>query len=508
MSVIEAHKWIRLDLAARQRYMREFYATNLPDSVHELLGLVRAPHGYGVYASIGPNYQYAVFGRDSVAVAQDVLAVQPTLSKEIIFVLARLQGRGFNSLSEEEQGKIHHEYRSLQFNSHEVPKAARMVLERISVIWGGNEKQLQYYGSYDATPSFIRLVQLYCQHYGDDILNETFTDWSGVERTLRDAVRDAAAWLVGKLTASPWGLFEFKRLNPAGLVNQSWEDSEIAYLHTDGTTANSDEGVAAIELQGYAYDALYAAMQLVAVDEHEADAWRHLASQIRDHTLKELWMPQEKFFCMGLDRDAEGRARQIATLTANPGLLLDSSIFDHISRKEAWPYIEGIVRQLFTEEFLTVAGVRTRARKHAHLVSFADYHGSLVTWPKQTYRIACGLRRHGFYTLASLLEDTILHAVAQAGEGYEFFFVDRQGRAKYHYRQEHLDEPSYHDFGAANMPEPGQAWTISAILAIVDSRHNPEPILPVSEEVRQLENDILRHHFVRDIATQCGLKLN
>src|ERR1700755_87810 len=106
MSIVEAHKWTKLDVAVRQRHLREFYASNDPAMVHGLLSLIRAPHGFGVYASIGPNYQYAVFGRDSVAIAEDLLATAPALAKEIIFVLARLQGIGFDLLSEEEQGKI------------------------------------------------------------------------------------------------------------------------------------------------------------------------------------------------------------------------------------------------------------------------------------------------------------------------------------------------------------------------------------------------------------------
>ena len=507
MSIVEAHKWTKLDLTARQRRLREFYASNAPAAVQGLLSLIRAPHGFGVYASFGPNYQYAVFGRDSIAIAEDLLPTTPTLAKEIIFVLARLQGTAFDLLSEEEQGKIHHEYRSLQFNGHEVPKAARTVLEKIGPGWGGSEKELLYYGAYDATPQYIRLVHNYCQRYGDHILNETFTDRNGRTRPLREAVREAAAWLVGKITASPWGLFEFKRLNPGGLVNQSWEDSEVAYLHTSGITANSDDGIAAVELQAYAYDALHAAADLVAADEHEADAWRHLASMVRDNTLDHLWMPSDRYFAMGLDRDHQGRPRQIATLTANPGLLLNSGLFNRLSHQQTWPYIEGLVRQLFDEEFLTVAGLRLRARKHAHLVSFADYHGSLVTWPKHTRHIASGLRRYGFFTLATLLENCVLQAVGQAGECYEFFFVDRQGRAKYHYRQENPDEPSFHDFGAANLPEPGQGWTISAIIDIVHARHNPLPILPVNESVHQLENDILARHAVRELAERVGLKL-
>ncbi|HSX33641.1 MAG TPA: hypothetical protein VLF91_04875 [Candidatus Saccharimonadales bacterium] len=507
MSAVEVHDWVKLSLTDRQRRVGAFYASNDPQAQHDFLGLVRAPRGYGVYASIGPNYQYAIFGRDSIAVAEDLLHTQPTLAKEIIVLLAHLQGREFNMQSEEEQGKIHHEYRSLHFNGHQASKVARTVLEKIGSQWGGSREELLYYGSYDATPLFIRLVDNYCRNYGDELLDMQILGGDGVHRKLGSVVREAAAWLAAKITSSPWGLFEFKRLNPGGLMYQAWEDSNVAYLHLDGTTANADGGIAAVELQGYAYDALNAAAELVAADETEAAAWRQLANTVLDTALDKLWMPHEKYFCMGLDRSESGAERRVATFTANPALLLETDFFSRIPHQVAWPYIEGIVRQLFSQEFLTAAGLRVRARKHAKLVSFADYHGSLVTWPKQTHRIADGLKKHGFYTLAALLENCVLHAVAQAGEFYEFFFVDAHNHPKYHYRQENPDEPTFHDFGAANLPEPGQAWTISAVLNMVNARYNSGPLLPVNESVRHLEKDILSQKHVAAIAEACGLHL-
>jgi glycogen debranching enzyme len=507
MSATHVHEWLKLDVAARQKRVRQFYGSNSPDLLDDFLGLVRAPHGYGVYASIGPNYQYAIFGRDSVTVADDLLGMRPALSREIILLLAHLQGSEFDMQSEQEEGKIHHEYRSLHFNNHDVSKAARLALERLGPLWGGTTEELLYYGTYDATPLYVRLVSAYCQQFGDSILGEVVHMRNGTRQTIRQSMRAATGWLVSKITASPWQLYEFRHLNPAGLVYQAWQDSSIAYLHEDGTTANADSGIAAIELQGYAHDALYAAAELVADDEDEANAWRHLASIVRDATLGRLWTPRTNYFSMGLDRANNGGTRQITTLTANPGLLLASDLFDRMPHDASWPYIEGIVRMICSEELLTVAGLRLRGHKHANMVAFADYHGSLVTWPHQTVAIARGLRRHGFYTLATILENCVLQSVGQAGEFYEFFFVDRQGRAKYHYRNENPDEPSFHDFGAADLPEPAQAWTLSAILRVVATRHNPPPILPVSDSVRTLEAQILSKKHIIAIAKAGGLDL-
>lgn len=506
MSLSGAHSWLYLSLEERQKRIDQLYSSWSEDKAHDFLSFVKAPRGYGIYASIGPNYQYAIFGRDSIEVAEDLLTSNQQLAKEIILVLAHLQGAGFNLLSEEEPGKIHHEYRVLYFGEHKIPKGAQKILSKLSAKWGGTEKELLYYGTFDATPLFIRLVYRYYQLYGSEILDHPIKSRDGRTRPLRDHVRQAVIWMAEKITASPWGLLEYKRINPAGLYNQTWEDSDISYLHDDGTVANADDGIAAIELQGYAYDALRGAAEMVAHDEHEVNGWRHMASILRDNTLERLWMADKKCFAMGLDRKDAGTTRQIQTFSANVGLLLESDLLSLMPHHHALPYIEGIVRTLFTADFITPAGLRLRSLKHAELVTFADYHGSLITWPKETYDIAKGLRKHGFYALATLLEDCLLQTTVKAGEFYEFYFVSKTNGVKYHYRLENPDEPTLHDLGAANTPEPGQAWTISAILAIQHERQHPAPTLPQTEAIKKIETDILNQPHIQALISSMQAK--
>lgn len=508
MSTIGANQWVRLDHTARQKRITEFYKKNDPMLVHEFLSIVKAQRGYGVYASIGPNYQYAIFGRDSIVVANDLLEIQPSLTKEIILLLAYLQGREFNLVNEEEPGKMHHEYRSLYFSGREVPQAAQKVFKMLAPHWGGNDKELLYYGSFDTTPQYVSLVHRFCRIYGNDILDHPIASrkQDDAQLLLRDHVRLATTWFVEKITASSWKLLEFRRMNPEGLYNQSWADSNLSYLHKDGTIANSDSGVAAIELQGYAYDALRAAAELVALDEAEANSWRHLASIIRNNTLERMWIEKEDYFAMGLDRSTVGKTRFIGALSSNVGLLLTSDMLRLTPNYRMWVYIEAIVKKIFSEEFMTAVGPRLRSLQYVNLVDYADYHGSYVSWPKHTHAIAIGLRKHGFYKLARLLEACILHAVARSGEFYEFYFIDKKGRAKYHYRHDNPAEPSLHEFGAANLPEPGQAWTISAIVNIINSRHKELPDIPVLGEVKQLEEDILSQKHIISIIENLRFK--
>lgn len=466
MQVDERH-WSETPLEARQEIFRQAGEGD-EKALADLLALVRAPHGYGVYASIGPNYQYAVFGRDSLAFAEDVLERRPDLTREIIEVLARLQGRKTDFITEEEPGKIHHEYRALHFNGEHISEAATTVYSLLLPRWGHPEaKELLYYGSVDATPLFIRLVGLFVARHGPELLDKPLTHHSGETTTVRRAAGLALDWLMHKITASGWGLLEFKRLNPQGLLNQAWKDSDTAYMHLDGSTANADGGIASVEVQGYAFDALEAAAQILSPPAETQQQLRATTQKLAGQTADLMWMPEEQFFAMGIDRNTEGRSRQIKTLTSNAAALLRTGLLSALEPGTAKTYTQSIVRRLMDEtHFLTPAGIRARSLQHAGLLAYADYHGSQVTWPKDTLEAARGLRAQGFEQEANELEQRLVRYMQLSGEAYEFFYVDRQNRVKVHYRREHPDEPRFHDFGAANTPEPGQAWSLSAFACI------------------------------------------
>src|SRR5215469_1711850 len=76
-----------------------------------------------------------VFGRDSLTVALMVGDLFPRLLETTVLHLAAVQGREFNSLREEEPGRIAHEIRDVETDG----------------VWG-----FPYYGSVDATALFVR----------------------------------------------------------------------------------------------------------------------------------------------------------------------------------------------------------------------------------------------------------------------------------------------------------------------------------------------------------------
>jgi glycogen debranching enzyme len=464
---IDKQNWSQTPLETRQELFRRAAAHDA-EALHGLLELVRAPGGFGVYASVGPNYQFAIFGRDSIAFAEDILTQFPDISREIIEVLARLQGRRTDPITEEEPGKIHHEYRALHFNGETISETAKRVYDLLLPRWGHPETQeLLYYGSVDATPLFIQLVDLYVARNGADLLDHAVTHHSGQATTIRQAVEQALDWLLAKIAASPWGLLEFKRLNPQGLLNQAWKDSDTAYLHTDGSVANADGGIASVEVQGYAYDALQAVSRLLPLPPERAEEVTTRAHQLAKQTMELMWLPENQFFAMGLDRGSDGNTRQIKTLTSNAAVLLKSGLLDAIDPSQAKSCAAGVATRIMNDtQFLTPAGIRARSLQHASLLAYADYHGSQVTWPKDTLDVARALRKWGFHRQADELEQRVVRYMQLAGEAYEFFYVNTENQVKVHYRLEHPNEPRFHDFGAANTPEPGQAWSLSSFACI------------------------------------------
>jgi glycogen debranching enzyme len=119
--------WVKTTQTERQAILAKLVAGDNISLAHNCINLVSAGR-YGVYASMGPNFEYAIFGRDSIEVAQHLLNSHKSLVRNIIFTLARLQGVKNDATSEEEPGKIHHEYRTRIFDGEPIPEASLAVM--------------------------------------------------------------------------------------------------------------------------------------------------------------------------------------------------------------------------------------------------------------------------------------------------------------------------------------------------------------------------------------------
>ena len=101
-----------------------------------------------------------------------------------------------------------------------------------------------YYGSADATPLYVVLLDEYERWTGDTKL----------VRALEHEARAALAWIDEYADLQGNGYVEYQRRNEkTGLENQCWKDSWDSISYRDGRLPGFPR--ATCELQGYAYDA-------------------------------------------------------------------------------------------------------------------------------------------------------------------------------------------------------------------------------------------------------------
>lgn len=455
------------------------------------LASVMANDGSVVYASSDTLFKGAVFGRDSLEVAEDLMSLKQGLVHNILLTLGRLQGVQDNEANEEEPGKIIHEYRTSIVDGKPLKGRQLQIFKELTKKWGGDEHTLAYYASVDATPHFLRTLHAYCRRYGNDILEETITQRNGAQATMRQAAERSAGWLMSKLDDSRSGLLEYQRRNPESFLNHVWKDSNEFYVHENGEAVNHNRPIASIEVQGLAYDGLLAAAYFFP-DKHEKFIER--AHALRDRTFELLWRPKESYLALGLDYDSDDNIRIITTATSNPANLLDTGIFDDLSDELRQQYITGIATRIMGASFLTNAGIRSRSLNASHVVPFWDYHGTYVSWPKDTYDIAKGLRRQGFPRLAAQLENRLLNLIRKTHDYPEFVYVDGWGRVLPGIpRSLERRTPSGIPVAGSNAPERIQAWTISAVFAIMSGRSpfRRRPTVKQSNWQASLEDRVL-----------------
>jgi glycogen debranching enzyme len=106
-------------------------------SPEEALLSVTSDTGRGIYASSDQLFKHAIFGRDSLEVAEDVMRVRPELSGHIILTIAGLQGEHTNPINEEEPGRIIHEYRTKLVDGKPIGETQAVILEELCRRWGG-----------------------------------------------------------------------------------------------------------------------------------------------------------------------------------------------------------------------------------------------------------------------------------------------------------------------------------------------------------------------------------
>ena len=398
----------------------------------------------------------ALFGRDSLRVAIDLISSYPELARATTLELARLQGLEDNTEREEELGRIVHEARD-----SDDPIAKALTQERG---W-----QWPYYGSVDATPEFIRTLTAYCQRSEENaaFLSAEYIDQQGATQTMSHALEMALAWIERRLNSNQEGLLEYKSVIPKGIENQVWKDSWDAYHHADGTIANHDKGIASIEVQVTAYDALIDAAELFEdiLDQPERAAhYRAIAARLKQTVLDLFWTEDKGgYFVLGTDRDENGGLRQLKIRTSNMGHTLNSRLLKgtdpDIQRKRA-----AVIRHITSPEMLNVSGIRTLASDEKRFRPGAYHNGSVWLW--DTHHIAKGLRRLGYGDIAMDLDRRLLNVAKHTKMFPEYVRGDFSDTPSINMHTITLwDDVNQRENKIEQPPQEVQAWTVAAILA-------------------------------------------
>ncbi len=319
----------------------------------------------------------ALFGRDSLITSYQTLPYLPGLAATTLRVLAAGQATERDDFHEREPGKILHELRFGELTAC------------------GQLPHSPYFGTADATPLFLVLLDEYHRWTGDDTL----------VRDLEGHARAALAWIEGSGDPDGDGYIEYACRNRAsGLVNQCWKDSWDSVQFADGTLAQGP--IATCEIQGYAYDAQRRSARLareVWNDSILSDRLEQRACDLQARFRRDFWIAERGCHALALDGDK----RQVDSLTSNIGHLLWSGILD---ANEA----AATAGRLLDEQLYSGWGVRTLGTHEAGYNPLG-YHTGTV-WPHENSLIAAGLARYGHHEEAR----TIASAILAAAPAFEY----------------------------------------------------------------------------------------
>ena len=148
-----------------------------------------------------------MFGRDSIFTSLQSLPFTPELAATTLRVLGDWQGSRRDDFRDEDPGRILHEMRYGEMAAFE------------------ERPHSPYYGSVDATPLYV-------------VLLDEYERWTGDTKLVRDLEFEARAalnWIDEYADLMGNGYISYKRRNEqTGIENQSWKDSWNSISYSDG----------------------------------------------------------------------------------------------------------------------------------------------------------------------------------------------------------------------------------------------------------------------------------
>ncbi|HEV8251345.1 MAG TPA: glycogen debranching N-terminal domain-containing protein [Gaiellaceae bacterium] len=365
-----------------------------------------------------------MFGRDSIFTSLQALPFAPELAATTLQALGDWQGSRFDDFRDEDPGRILHELRYGELTAFE------------------ERPHSPYYGSVDATPLYV-------------VLLDEYERWSGDRRLVRALEREARAalaWIDDCADLMGNGYIWYRRRNEeSGLENQCWKDSWDSISYRDGRLPGFPR--ATCELQGYAYDAKVRGARLARLvwkDPEFAETLERQAADLKRRFNRDFWVADGEYFALAIDTDGN----PVDALASNIGHLLWSGIVDK-SKADA------VAGHLLGPRLFSGWGVRTLAEGEARYNPIG-YHVGTV-WPFDSSFVAWGLRRYGFKEQAAKIAAGILDAAA--------FFDGRLPEAFGGYDRHLTKYPV--QYPTACSP---QAWSTGAPLLLLRTMLGLEPL--------------------------------
>jgi glycogen debranching enzyme len=327
------------------------------------------------YVAAGVPWFSCLFGRDSIITSLQLLCVRPQVARNTLSILARLQATDVDEWRDAQPGKILHELREGELaNASEIPHSP-------------------YYGTVDATPLWLMLLDEYERWTGDDEL---------VERLWPNAMA-AIGWMDTYGDVDGDGLMEYQRHSLRGLTNQGWKDSGDAIRNADGTLA--DGPIALVEVQGYAYAARRGIARLARLrgDEALARSQEEAAENLRVRFEETFWMEAAGIYAMALD----GAKQPVTGIASNAGHALWTGV---CSPERA----ASVARVLTSPGMWSGWGIRTLSSETIGYNPIGYHLGTI--WPHDNGICAAGFARYGLIDEARLVAGTLLEATVHFRE--------------------------------------------------------------------------------------------
>jgi len=315
-----------------------------------------------------PGRFHALFGRDSLITALQLLPVRPAIAEATLRALAARQGRREHPGTLEEPGKIGHEFRDRAPGT-------------FAQLGWPDDGPFAYYGTADATSWFLVLA----------------ARCPGV--VAEESRRAAADWLAQALDRGA-GLVRHAPGTWPALTQQGWRDgfdptTGHGIIRPDGTVPEAP--LADTDSQAVAYAALR------ANGEHDrADALRA--------RLSTEFVPDVMAIEAG-DEPVRGAGSQL-------GWLLWADALEPDARDAA-------AERLCAPDILTASGLRTLSSDSPVFDAHSYHRGSV--WPFDSWLGSGGLRVAGRSREAERVRRGVLSALEQLGRAPELYAVTGDG---------------------------------------------------------------------------------